>query len=149
MSEAAKPVPAITGETRPFWEGCAAGELRLQTCQACGRPQFYPRAVCAGCGGTALAWRPSAERGTVHALTVVERAPSPAFRGDVPYVVALVDLDEGVRMMANIVGCPPERVAIGDRVRVVFERRGDVTLPQFTPEDATVSPFTLEEEARP
>lgn len=135
MTETDKPVPTITGETRPFWEGCAAGELRLQTCRACGRPQFYPRLVCAACGGTALAWLPSAGRGTVHAVTVVHRAPSPAFRPDVPYVVALVDLDEGVRMMANVVGAPPDRVAIGDRVRVVFERRGDVTLPQFTPEE--------------
>lgn len=134
MSEGKKPAPTITAETRPFWEGCALGELRYQVCQGCGRAQFYPRALCAGCGGTELEWAVSTGRGTIHALTVVQRAPTAAFRADVPYVVALVDLDEGVRMMANVVGCPPESVAIGHRVRVVFEARGDVTLPQFTPD---------------
>jgi uncharacterized OB-fold protein len=69
----------------------------------------------------------------VHAVTVVYRPPTPAFKADVPYAIALVDVDEGFRMMANVVGVDAERVAIGDRVRVVFERRGDVALPQFTP----------------
>jgi uncharacterized protein len=127
-----KPLPAITAETRPFWDGCRAGELRYQACGACGRVQFYPRALCAGCGGTDLGWRRSRGVGTVHAVTVVHRAPTAAFRDDVPYAIALVDLDEGVRLMANVVGGDPEGVAIGDRVRVVFEARGEVTLPQFT-----------------
>lgn len=132
MSESDKPLPSITPETRPFWEGCAAGELRYQACRECGRVQFYPRALCAGCGGTALDWRRSWGEGTVHAVTVVYRAPSAAFKADVPYAVALVDLDEGFRVLTNVVGGDPERVAIGDRVRVVFEPRGAVTLPQFT-----------------
>jgi len=131
MSEIDKPLPPVTAETRPFWEGAAAGELRYQACLACGRAQFYPRVLCAACGGTDLAWLHSRGEGTVYAVTVVYRAPSPAFRADVPYAVALVDLDEGFRMLANIVGGDPERVAIGDRVTVVFERRGGVTVPQF------------------
>jgi len=90
--------------------------------------------ACARCGGRALDWRRSAGRGVVHAVSVVHRAPSPAFKADVPYAIALVDLDEGFRMMANIVGADPARVAIGDRVRLVFEQRGEVALPQFTPE---------------
>ena len=130
----AKPLPRITAETRPYWEGCAAGELRYQWCAACRRAQFYPRVACARCGGRALEWRRSAGRGVVHAVTVVHRAPSAAFRADVPYTIALVDLDEGFRMMANVVGTAPETVAIGDRVRLVFERRGELALPQFTPE---------------
>ena len=132
MSEP-KPVPRVSAEARPFWDGCREGELRYQACAACGAVQFYPRALCARCGGVDLAWRRSRGEGVVHAVTVVHRAPSEAFRADVPYAVALVDLDEGFRMMANVVGVPPDRVAIGDRVRVVFERRGDVALPQFTP----------------
>ena len=69
----------------------------------------------------------------MHAVTVVHRAPSAAFKADVPYAIALVDLDEGFRMLANVVGTAPETVRIGDRVRLVFEPRGEVALPQFTP----------------
>ncbi|MBI4270975.1 MAG: Zn-ribbon domain-containing OB-fold protein [Candidatus Rokubacteria bacterium] len=129
-----KPLPRITAETRPYWEACAAGDLQYQWCRDCRRAQFYPRVACARCGGRALDWRRSAGCGVVHAVSVVHRAPSPAFRADVPYAIALVDLDEGFRMMANIVGADPARVAIGDRVRLVFEQRGEVALPQFTPE---------------
>lgn len=132
MSGSTKPVPVPTAETRPFWDGCRAGVLRYQRCAACGRPQFYPRTRCAGCGGADLGWRDSRGLGTVHAVTVVHRAPTPAFARDVPYALALVDLDEGFRLMANVVGGDPETVAIGDRVRVVFERRGEMALPQFT-----------------
>jgi uncharacterized OB-fold protein len=70
----------------------------------------------------------------VHAVTVVHRAPSAAFRVDVPYAIALVDLDEGFRMLANVVDTDPAAVAIGTRVRLVFEQRGEIALPQFTPE---------------
>ncbi len=133
MNETGKPLPPITADTRPFWDGCREGELRYQVCATCGHAQFYPRVLCARCGGVELAWRRSTGQGTIHAVTVVYRAPSAAFKEDVPYAVALVDLDEGFRMMANIVGGNPEAVAIGDRVRLVFERRGEVALPQFAP----------------
>lgn len=136
MSERGKPLPRISAEARPYWDACREGELRYQACRGCGRAQFYPRALCAGCGGTDLEWRRSAGQGAVHAVTVVYRAPSEPFRADVPYAVALVDLDEGFRMMANVVGGDPERVAIGDRVRVLFETRGEVALPQFTQVEA-------------
>ncbi len=130
----AKPAPRVTAETRPYWEGAAAAELRYQWCRPCGRPQFYPRVACAACGGRELEWRPSAGRGVVYAVTVVHRAPSPAFRGDVPYAIALVDLDEGFRMLANVIDADPAAVTIGTRVRLVFEQRGEIALPQFTPE---------------
>jgi uncharacterized OB-fold protein len=136
VSDTAKPLPPITAEARPFWEGCLAGELRYQACLGCGRAQFYPRTLCAGCGGRRLEWRRSAGRGTVHAVTVVHRAPSPAFRAEVPYAVVLVDLDEGFRMMGNVLGVEPALVRIGHRVEVVFERRGELALPQFTPAPA-------------
>jgi uncharacterized protein len=131
MADSDKPAPRISAETQPFWDGCRQGELRYQLCRDCGRVQFYPRALCAGCGATALEWRRSRGEGSIHTVTVVYRAPSPAFRGDVPYAIALVDLDEGYRMMANVLGPDPEGLAIGARVRVVFETRGDVSLPQF------------------
>jgi uncharacterized OB-fold protein len=132
VTDPGKPTPIATAETRPYWEGCREGLLRYQLCTACGRPQFYPRTLCAGCGNKALEWRESCGLGTVHAVTVVHRPPSPAFRADVPYAIALVDLDEGFRMMANVIGGDPETTAIGDRVRLTFERRGEAALPQFT-----------------
>ncbi len=109
-----------------------AGELCYQRCGSCGRAQLYPRPACTGCGAASLEWRRSEGRGTVHAVTVVYRPPSAAFKLDLPYAVALVALDEGLRMMANIVGGDPEEIAIGDHVTVTFERRGDLPLPQFT-----------------
>jgi len=93
-----------------FWGTCSAA--RIQAKRSGGAPE--------SCG-------------TLHALTVVHRPPSAASRLDVPYAAALADLDEGFRMMANVVGGDPERVAIGDRVAVTFERRGEITLPQFQP----------------
>jgi len=133
MTEIGKPVPQPTPESQPYWDGCLRGELLYQHCASCGRAQFYPRSACASCGGTALEWLRSEGRGTLHAVTVVYRPPSAAFKLDVPYAVALVDLDEGFRMMANVLTADPERVAIGDRVAVTFERRGDIALPQFQP----------------
>ena len=110
-----------------FWSGCAAGELRYQRCGACAALQAYPRAFCLRCGATALEWRAAEGTGTVYALTRVERAPSDEFRALAPYVIALVDLDEGYRMMAH--GAPA--LAIGERVRVDFFEHGGRHLPRF------------------
>lgn len=122
-----KPVPHANGDSRPFWDGCNAGELRFQRCRACMRAQFYPRALCARCHATDLAWEVSAGKGEVHSATTIHRGPSAAFKGP-PYVVTLVDMDEGFRMMANLLGA--EAAEIGDRVRLVFEQRGDQQIPQ-------------------
>jgi uncharacterized OB-fold protein len=132
MTDQGKPVPVPTAETRHYWTACRGGVLSYQYCLACRRPQFYPRTLCVGCGGGSLEWRASRGLGTVHAVTVVHRPPTAAFRAEVPYAIALVDLDEGFRMMANVVGGAPETVAIGDRVRLQWERRGEEALPQFT-----------------
>lgn len=112
-----------------FWEGCAAGELRYQRCGACAAVQTYPRASCLRCGAAALEWMRAAGGGTVYALTRVERAPSDEFRALAPYVIVLVDLDEGCRMMAH--GVPG--LAIGDRVGVRFFEHGGRSLPRFEP----------------
>jgi len=126
----AKPLPVPNADTKPFWEGCARGELQYQFCTDCAKPQFYPRAHCVNCQGTALGWRRSAGAGTVYSHTTVRRAPTPAFKAMVPYVIALVDLDEGFRMMLNVLDCDPAAVAIGTRVRVVFRDSDGVVLPQ-------------------
>lgn len=125
-----RPVPLPNADTRPFWEACARGELRYQFCTACRRAQFYPRGRCAGCQGSALEWRRSKCEGTIYSHTTVHRAPTPAFKAMAPYVIALVDLDEGFRMMMNVLDCEPAKVAVGSRVRVVFRESGGAVLPQ-------------------
>lgn len=130
----AKPRPHPNADSLPFWEGCARGELRYQHCTSCDRAQFPPRAFCARCQGPSLEWRQSARQGSIHTFTVVQRAPSAAFKGDVPYVIVLVDLDEGFRLMMNLRGAGAEAAKIGQRVRVVFEHAaGDYPLPQAEP----------------
>jgi uncharacterized OB-fold protein len=109
-----------------FWQGCAAGELRYQRCDACGAAQFRARPFCARCGGLPR-WAVSRGLGTVYAATQVTRAPTPDFAALVPYDILLVDLDEGFRMMAH--GAPGLR--IGERVRVAFRRGRERALPRF------------------
>lgn len=125
-----RPLPIPTADTRPFWDACARGELVYQYCTACSRPQFYPRSLCVKCHSNVLEWRRSSGFGRVYSHTTVHRAPSPAFKGMVPYVIALVDLDEGFRVMLNILGCDPRSVAIGSRVRAVFRESEGHVLPQ-------------------
>jgi uncharacterized OB-fold protein len=127
----ARPQPEIDAESRPYWEGAARSELRYQRCTACGRAVFYPRAVCPHCHADTLTWQVSRGLGTVYTYTVARRPAGPAFEGRVPLVIALVDLDEGYRMMSNVVG-DPGAVRIGARVRVAFEPLGEGTaLPVF------------------
>ncbi len=126
-----RPVP--DADTAPYWEGVSAGELRLQRCGACGLAVFYPRAVCPHCGGDRLSWFTAAGTGTVYSYTVVHRAFG-EFAAQAPFTVALVDLDEGVRMMTRIVGpsaARPGGVHIGQRVRMEVARVGDAELPCF------------------
>jgi uncharacterized OB-fold protein len=134
---AQKPVPTPNADTRPFWDACNREELIYQYCRACDRAQFYPRAMCTACHGHDLEWRTSSGRGTVCTFTVNHRPPNVAFQDDVPYAIALVDLDEGFRMMMNVLDCDPDSVHIGMRVAVTFESRGEdgeQKIPQAVPE---------------
>ena len=134
MTVSAKPLPPINPGTQPFWDACAQGRLLLQRCGDCGHLQFYPRLLCAACGSRALGWAKAGGRGTVRTFTIIRRAVSAAFEPDAPYVVALVELEEGPTLMSNIVGCDPASVAIGQSVRITFEMRADgVAVPQFEP----------------
>ncbi|MGH9342247.1 MAG: Zn-ribbon domain-containing OB-fold protein, partial [Terriglobia bacterium] len=127
-----KPVPTPTTETLPYWEGCARGELLIQRCAECGHHQFFPRLYCSDCLSERVAWTKASGRATVLSFTIVRRPVSPAFASEVPYVVALVTLEEGPTMMTNIIGCPPEQVTIGMRLAVTFERISEeISLPQF------------------
>jgi uncharacterized OB-fold protein len=127
-----KPLPAATKETEPFWAGCRRHELLLQSCDSCGHKQLYPRMLCTRCKTTALSWTPASGKGVVHSFTVIRRAPSAAFKPDVPYVLALIELEEGVRLMSNIIDCRPEDVRIDLPVHVVFDDVTETaTLPKF------------------
>jgi uncharacterized OB-fold protein len=125
------PRPVPDADTAPFWAALEAGRLELQHCRDCRRAVFYPRCVCPHCGGEALEWRPSPGRGAVHSFTVAHRAPPP-FDAAVPLVFALIDLEEGVRMMSRLIDCDPRSVHIGAAVEVAIAALGDgPLLPYF------------------
>ena len=127
---AERPYPEPDPETRPFWAAVAAGRLDIQRCTACGRHVFYPRgSVCPHCGALALEWVTAAGRGVLHSFTVVHRAP-PELAAEAPYVVALIDLEEGPRMMSRLVGVEPAAVAVGMAVELAIS--GEPPLPFFT-----------------
>jgi hypothetical protein len=133
MTASGMPLPEITPESRPFWDGCRRRELTLQRCRACGAVQYYPRGVCAACWATDLAWEPSAGRGTIYTFTVVHRSQAPGFRERVPYVLAYVELGEGVQVLTTLVDVDPAAVGIGMPVRVTFEDLSpEITIPRFT-----------------
>ncbi len=134
MTDALRPMPVATDATRPFWDAAREHRLLIQRCGSCGKPQFFPRAFCRHCLADAPAWVPCSGLGTVYTYTVNHRAANPHMADKLPYVVAVVTLDEGVRMMANIVGCAVDDVRIGARVEVCWlDTPGHPTLPQFTP----------------
>lgn len=119
------------GDGLPYWEGAKTGKLRFQYCQACDMAQFPPRRLCGHCGADAIIWRDSALQGVVDSFALVERPPNEYFRAKVPYVIALITLDEGFRVMVNLLGETASSAKIGDRIRVVFETRADgLVLPQ-------------------
>lgn len=125
-----RPLPRPTAETRPFWEGCSAGELRYQRCERCGHVQTMPRALCSACQHRGLVWQVASGNGRIVSHTTVYRAPVPAFRDETPYVIALLDMDEGFRLMANVrdgASCP---IAIGQAVRIGFREIDGVHLPE-------------------
>ncbi len=126
MTAAPLPVPAPerTPETEAFWEATAAGHLVLARCDDCGTVIWYPKTYCPACGGLSVSWTDASGRGTVYSFSVVHRAPG-AFRDAVPFVVAYVELEEGPRVLTNIVGCDPDTVSIGQPVRVVFCDTGE------------------------
>jgi uncharacterized OB-fold protein len=110
--------------------------MEIQRCEDCASFTFYPRALCPSCGSRALRWAPVSGRGRIYSLTIVHRPTNAAFKSETPYVVALIDLEEGCRMMSNVIGvqADPDQVKIGMPVEVVYERvTDDTVLPKFRP----------------
>jgi uncharacterized protein len=126
--------PRRTLETALFWDACVDGRLVLPQCEECGQLIWYPRRFCPFCASRSVRWVEVSGRGTVYSFTVIRRGEGP-FRAAAPYVLAYVELEEGPRMLTNIVDADVERVAIGDPVHVVFEPtdEGDA-LPRFVPD---------------
>jgi uncharacterized protein len=122
--------------TRPFWNGCAAGELLFQRCHGCRAAQFPPAEICRACLGADLAWERSVGLGTLYSWTVVYRPVTPAF-DVVPYAPAIVDLNEGYQMMTNLIGLAPDAITAGLAVQVEFHETGNgLHLPYFRPRAA-------------
>jgi uncharacterized protein len=116
-----KPLPQPNAVTLQFWSSCREGRFEFQICCKCGHRQFPPRLACASCHGGPLEWREATGRGTVYSFTVVHRAPLESFKADVPYVIAIIELEEGVRAMMNIRGTDPASILIGMPVEIFFE----------------------------
>ncbi|MET0544519.1 MAG: Zn-ribbon domain-containing OB-fold protein [Variovorax sp.] len=126
------PQPIPTAETAHYWQAARLGRLEIQYCPACARHQFYPRRFCTQCLSDDLHWVPARGSGRIYTYTVCHVAAHPAFESKVPYAIAMIELDEGVRMLAGIVGADPRQLAIGAAVEVCFEPIGDdVALPMF------------------
>ena len=129
-----KPLPIIDAESRPFWQAARERRLAIMRCGDCGRHFFYPRELCPHCHSSAVAWVTASGRGTIYTFTIARRPAGPAFKPDVPYVVALVELEEGPRVMTNIVTSDVDGVRIGQSVTATFEDATDeVTLIKFAP----------------
>jgi uncharacterized protein len=127
--------PPVTDTTEPFWEATKDGKLLVQWCATCDHAHFYPREVCPQClSSDALEWRESSGKGTVYAFSVQHRPANPFMADRVPYTVALVELEDGIRMMSNVVDVDPEQVRVGMPVTVAWEDLSDGRkLPQFAP----------------
>jgi uncharacterized OB-fold protein len=116
---------------KPFYEGLEEQKLLLPWCKSCGKPHFYPRSACPHCWSEEdYDWREAKGTGVIHTFTIVRCNPPPVFVPMLPFPIAIIDLDEGVRILSNIVG-DYDGVAIGDRVRVEFVARGGESLPMF------------------
>lgn len=127
-----RPLPVPTPETQHFWEGTALGELRLQRCRACATTYFPPQAFCPACSADDIELVRSSGRGSLYSYVITHLA-APGF--DAPYVIAVVELDEGPRLLTNIVGVEPDPDALplDLPVEVVYDLVGQITLPMFRP----------------
>ena len=137
MAAPKRPLPSFPEpDTQPFWEATKNHELRYQVCDDCGGIVFYPRRHCPHCMSLNLSWKTSRGEGTVYTFTVIQQIGHPAFAQRVPYAVAWIDLDEGFRMLSNVVrveGATNDS-RIGQRVRVTWEdQENGISLPLFTP----------------
>lgn len=128
-----KPLPDLDPVSSTYWSAAAEGRLLIQRCPACGERQFYPRALCVACGADPE-WEEVSGRGRVHTFTVIRQQGARRFRDETPYVVAMIDLEEGPRLMGNVTGCGVEEVTVGMPVRAyALEAAPGIGIPMWEP----------------
>ncbi|MBI1800958.1 MAG: Zn-ribbon domain-containing OB-fold protein [Chloroflexi bacterium] len=136
MANYAKQLPVPDPVTKPYWDSVKAHAMQLQKCAQCGKFIFYPRAVCPHCFSRDLRWTPVSGRGTVYGFSISYQKGMPAFGAEAPYTVAVVELEEGVRMMTNLIGIEPDpnKIKVGMPVVVQYDDVTEaITLPKFKP----------------
>jgi uncharacterized OB-fold protein len=126
------PLPQPTELSQPHWDACREGKLKVQQCSRCQNYIFIPQPCCTSCQSTELHWVECSGRGKVYSYSIVHRAPRPQF--EVPYIVAIIALEEGWHMLSNLLECPLDHVRVNLPVKVWFQKvRDDITLPYFIP----------------
>lgn len=129
-----RPLPQPNADTRPFWDFCQRHELRFQKCASCGHVRWPASILCPECHAREAQWIQSEGKGTVYTYTVYHHAFHPAFKEDVPYVTAIIALNDGPHFLSNVVGCRPDEVYCDMPVTLVWEDvDGGFSLPKFTP----------------
>lgn len=128
-----KPVPVTQPWSEKFWEGTQQGKLLIQVCRDCQSKIFYPRKFCPECWSGNLYWVEASGKGKIYTFSTAYSMVEPKFMDELPYTIAYVDLDEGIRMMTRIVDCQPEDIRFDMKVEVVFHDRGGYRLPYFRP----------------
>jgi len=134
MGDYNKPLPNVNGDSKEFWIGCKAHELRFQKCKACGHVRWPASIFCPLCFGRETEWIISEGKGRVYSFAVYHIAYHPGFESELPYVVAIVELEEGPHILTNIIGCQPDEVTCEMRVEVIWEDIiEEFSLPKFRP----------------
>jgi uncharacterized protein len=135
----ARQIPLANRDTKPFWDGCLRDELLLQRCTVCQAFRHPPSPICHVCLSDQHEWVRASGRGTIYTFVVVHQPLAKGWETLVPYVVAVIDLDEGPKFLTNMVNVVPGDVAIGMPVEVVFEAVGEMKMPMFQPQGVGVA----------
>lgn len=125
------PLPRPDLDSAPFWEGCQEGTFLIPTCGSCGAKRWPPGPMCPDCQSMETSWTEASGRGSVYSWVIVAHPVAEVLVNQVPYVVGLIELEEGVKVVGNVLGCAPEEVEAGMAVELLFEQVEDVNLPNF------------------
>jgi uncharacterized protein len=128
-----RPVPVPTPTSKPFWDGLSAGQVTLQQCDDCNAWVFYPRSHCSECLSPNLTWKPVSGNGELYTFTVARRPTAPQFADEIPQLIAVVELEQGVRLNTVMVNVAPDELTVGMPVKPVFHQLDDATLLYFEP----------------
>jgi uncharacterized OB-fold protein len=129
-----KPVPVPSIESKPYWNALRDHRLLMPHCDDCGHSWFPPSLLCPACNSSKIGWKQSSGRGTVFSFVVFHRVYHPGYEGEVPYAVGLIELEEGPRIVSNVIGLPTDQIACGMPVKIVYDDIVEnVTIPKFEP----------------